>query len=253
MAHGAADAVEVAEDAGGTRDVTDGEELAHPGRRPAPTLGGLDVRDGDDAKTVAAPQIAQRVDRARVAASETEVFADDDLARAAALHQVFVDEFLGLETVDARVVVGDERGVQTRSGHRVEAVAQRRDQLEAHLRLVHLDGVRVEGDGHSVNPELVGALDACGNDLLVSVVHAIEITDGDDTGLIAWNVGQGLPDVHCLSFSKNQDGAQARAVDAQQAKDLAGGRRGCDWRGFFVGGALQRIADRGRPLGELPA
>ena len=84
--------------------------------------------------------------------------------------------------------MGDERGVQASSGHRVEAVAQRGDELETYLRLVDLDGVRVEGDGHGVDAELMGALDARGDDLLVSVVHAIEVADGDDTGLVAGNV-----------------------------------------------------------------
>ena len=188
VAHSAADAVKVAEDAGGTGHVTGGEELAHPRGRPAAPLGGLDVGDRDDVEAVAAPELAQRVDGARVAASETEVFADDDFARTAALHQVLVDELFGFEAVHARVVVGDERGVQSGSGHRVEAVTQRGDELESHLRPVDLDGVRVEGDGHGVDAELVGALDAGGDDLLVSVVHAIEVADGDDTGLVAGNV-----------------------------------------------------------------
>ena len=144
--------------------------------------------DRNDVEAVAAPELAQRVDGARVAASETEVFSDDDLARTAALHQVLVDELVGFEAVDACVVVGDERGVQSCGGHRVEAVAQRGDQLEAHLGLVDLDRVRVEGDGHGIDAELMGALDARGDDLLVSVVHAIEVADGDDTGLVAGNV-----------------------------------------------------------------
>ena len=253
VADGAADAVEVAEDAGGTGDVAGCQELAHPGGGPAAPLGGLDVGDGDDAETVAAPQLAQRVNRARVAAPEAEVFADDDLARAAALHQVLVDEFLGLEAVDAGVVVRDEGGVQPRGGHRVQAVAQRGDQLEAHLGLVYLDGVRVEGDGHGVDAELAGALDAGGDDLLVSVVHAVEVADGDDTGLVAGNVGEGIPDVHCLSFSKNQDGAQARAVDAQQAEDLTGRGHGCDGWGLLLGRGLRGVASLGRPLRELCA
>ena len=178
----------MAEDAGGTGHVADGEELAHPRGGPAAPLGGLDVGDRNDVEAVAAPELAQRVDGARVAASETEVFSDDDLARTAALHQVLVDELVGFEAVNARVVVGDERGVQSGSGHRVESIAQRGDQLQAHLRLVDLDGVRVEGDGHGVDAELVGALDACGDDLLVSVMHAIEVADGDNTGLVAGNV-----------------------------------------------------------------
>ena len=84
--------------------------------------------------------------------------------------------------------MGDERPVQPGSAHRVESVAQRGDELETHLRLVDLDRVRVEGDGHGIDAELMGALDARGDDLLVSVVHAIEVADGDDTGLVARNV-----------------------------------------------------------------
>ena len=125
MAHGAADAVEVSEDAGSAGHVTRGEQLAHPRGGPAASLGGFNVGDRNDVEAVAAPELAERVDRTRVAASETEVFADDDLARTAALYQVFVDELFGFEAVDARVVVGDERGIQSCGSHRVEAVAQR--------------------------------------------------------------------------------------------------------------------------------
>ena len=113
----------MSEDAGRAGHVACGEQLAHPRGRPAATLGGLDVGDRDDVEAVAAPELAQRVNGARVAASETEVFADNDLARAAALYQVFVDELFGFEAVDARVVVGDERGVQSGGSHRVESVA----------------------------------------------------------------------------------------------------------------------------------
>ena len=86
---------------------------------------------------------------------------------------------------------------------------------------MHLDGVRVKRDGDGVDAKLVGAVHAGGNDLLVPVMHAVEVTDGDDTGLVAGDVGQGLPDVHCLSFSKYQDGSQARTVDAQQAEHVS--------------------------------
>jgi len=83
---------------------------------------------------------------------------------------------------------GDLLFLQPGSAHRVESVAQRGDELETHLRLVDLDRVRVEGDGHGIDAELMGALDARGDDLLVSIVHAIEVADGDDTGLVAGNV-----------------------------------------------------------------
>ena len=164
---------------------------------------------------------AQGVDRAGVAAPEAEVLADDDFTRAAALDQEFVDELVGLEAVDALVVVGDQGGVQAGGGHGVETVTQRGDELEPGLGSVHLDGVRVKRDGDGVDAELVGAVHAGGNDLLVPVMHAVEVTDGDDTGLVAGDVGQGLPDVHCLSFSKYQDGSQARTVDAQQAEHVS--------------------------------
>ena len=108
--------------------------------------------------------------------------------------------------------MGDESGVQSGGLHCVEAVTQRGDELKTHLGLMHLNRVRVEGDGHGVNAELVGTLHAGGDDLLVTVVHAVEVTDGDDTDLVAGDLGQGLPDVHCLSFLKNQDGPQRRCA-----------------------------------------
>ena len=215
VAHGAADAVKVAQDAGSTGHVAGSEELAHPGGGPAASLGCLDVGDRNDVEAVAAPKLAQRVDGACVAASETEVFADDDFACTAALDQVFVHELVGFEAVDACVVVGDERGVQSGGSHRVEAVAQRGDQLEADLRLVDLDGVRVERNGHRVDAELVGALDAGGDDLLVSVVHAIEVADGDDTGLVAGNVREGIPNVHeSLSRKPGRCAGESRRCEA---------------------------------------
>ena len=219
VAHGTADAVKVAEDAGGASHVAGGEELAHPGGGPAASLGCFDVGDRDDVEAVAAPELAQRVDGARVAASETEVFADDDLARTAALDQVFVHELVGFEAVDARVVVGDERGVQSCGGHRVESVAQRGDQLEAYLRLVDLDGVRVERNGHGVDAELMGPLNARGDDLLVSVVHAVEVADRDDTGLVAGNVREGIPNVHeSLSRKPGRCAGEKHRCEADPAR-----------------------------------
>jgi len=97
--------------AGSTGHIAGGEELAYPGGGPAASLRCLDIGDRDDVEAVAAPELTQRIDRARVAASETEVFPHDDLARTAALDQVFVHELVGFEAVDARVRGGGERRV----------------------------------------------------------------------------------------------------------------------------------------------
>ena len=117
--------------------------------------------------------------------------------------------------------MGHEGRVESGGSHRVEAVAQRGDELESHLRPVHLDRVRVEGDGDRVDAQLACPFDAGGDDLLVPVVHAVEVTDGHHGGLVTGDFREGMPDFHALSFLKDQDGSQAPSVDAHQAEDVA--------------------------------
>ncbi len=89
--------------------------------------------------------------------------------------------------------------------------------------------MRVEGDGDGVSAQLVGALNTRGDDLLVSVVHTVEVTDGHDTGLVAGDIREGIPDVHKslsqktrtvrrrVSSRRSRPRGRCRPAEAQQS------------------------------------
>lgn len=195
------DAVRAAQDLAGALDIAlgdqppgqgRGEGLAAPGGTAHVELHHLDV------EVVRLALLAQEVDIAGGLVAEAEVRALDDGLGVQLVDEDLHHEVGGRQLRELGGEGEDEQRVHTELGTQLGAAVVRSEQRGVAAGAHDLARVRVEGDHDGGNAQFTGAVHGMLDDQLVSAVHPVVGTDGDDAAPpVLGDVLQATPALHC--------------------------------------------------------
>jgi hypothetical protein len=121
---------------------------------------------------------AQHREIAGAAASEAEILTDEHPACAQCAHEHIVDELCGRQRGQPGIETRDIHPGDPERREKLEFAAQGRQSRWRGVASEKLAGVRIEGQNHGGQPEILGRFREAVEHRLVSAVNTVEITNG---------------------------------------------------------------------------